>query len=142
MELHNLFPITVDLEVIMPTGEPTGITLKVVGQDSKQFRDASKKIAATMIGRDEDEKPDVELLEAQSVDMAAACVVGWTGLEHQVQNEEVNEQGETIVKTRLEPLPYSSAKAVELLSMPQLTFMRQQVEAFVSKRAAFFRKST
>lgn len=123
MELSQLFPISTDLDIILPTGESTGIKLKVVGQDSKQFREVSKRIATSMLGKEE-EKPDVEALERQGAELAAACIIGWSGL---------TEGGIEI--------PFTQQKAVELMLMPELTFIRQQVEVCVSKRASFFRKS-
>ena len=96
MQLQNLFPISVDLPINDVFGEPTGVVLKVVGQDSKAFRDVSKKIAATMLGNEE--KADIEKMEKQGAEMAAACIAGWSGLEEGDQ-----------------PIPFSREKAVENL---------------------------
>ncbi len=122
MQLQNLFPITVDLPIKMPDGTETGIVLKVVGQDSQKFRRTAKQFANVMLASDQ--KPTAEELEKHGAELAAACIAGWTGLE----------EGE-------QPIPYSHEKAVELMSMPELSFIREQVEGFASKRANFFRSS-
>jgi hypothetical protein len=123
MQLQNLFPTAADLPITFPDGTATGIVLKLVGQDSKQFRDVAKRMAGSMLGQQD--KPDVEALDKQGAELAAACIVGWSGID----------DGDS-------SLPYSSAKAIELMSMPELTFIRQQVEGFVSQRTNFFRKGT
>lgn len=123
MKIEALFPIAQDLAIHFPNGEPTGITLKVVGQDSVAFRTVAKKFGQQMLTADA--KPSINDLEAQNAELVSACVLGWKGLE--------DADGE--------PMAYSPEKALELLSKPELTFIREQVETFISKRVNFFVKS-
>lgn len=121
MDIANLFPIAQELVIKLPDGSPTDIRFKVVGQDSTKFRNVARQMAKSMIGR-EGEKPDIDALEQSNVELIASCIVGWSGL---TKNGEEH--------------PYSHAAAVELLGTAELTFIREQVEAYVSKRANFFR---
>jgi hypothetical protein len=121
MEITDLFPIAQDLRVLFPDGTDTGVTLRVIGSDSSKFRAVAKKYAQLSLGK---EHPTVDEMDNQNAELCAVCVVGWTGL---------TENGEE--------LPYSQEKALELMRKPELTFIREQVEGFVSKRANFFRKS-
>jgi hypothetical protein len=123
MDLSDLFPIARDLEIKMPDGTPTGIVLKVVGQDSKEFRNFAKRIASQVMSRED--KVSVDELEKQGAEAVAACIVGWTSF-----------------LTNGEPLPYSPEKAIELMATPELAFVREQVEAYVTQRANFFRPRT
>ena len=119
MELSDLFPISKELPITMPDGSPTDVVLKVVGHDSKRFREVAKKYAQQLMG---DDKPSVELLEKQNAELVAACIVGWSGLTK-----------EGVV------LDYSEDEAMSLMLKPELTFIREQVERFVAQRANFFR---
>ncbi|MEJ7929845.1 hypothetical protein WG922_07665 [Ramlibacter sp. AN1015] len=125
MELANLLPKAQPLEVIMPDGSPSGIVLQVVGHDSAQFTATAKKWANVMLEKEDGAKTNIDELEKQNADLVASFIVGWTGLE---------ENGA--------PLPYSHEKAVQLMSMPELKFVRERVEAFASKRTNFFRPRT
>lgn len=119
MELSNLFPVAVDLAINLPDGSPTDIKFKVVGQDSKAFRDVAKRYAQQFMGSED--RPSIDVLEQQNSELVAACIVGWSGL---------TEGGE--------PLVYSKEKAVELMLNAELAFLREQVETHVAKRANFF----
>lgn len=120
MDISALFPIAQDLRVLFPDNTDTGVTLRVVGSDSSAFRAVAKKYAQKYLGA---ERPSVDEMDEQNAELCASCIVGWTGL---------TENGED--------LPYSAAKALELMSKPELGFIREQVEGFISKRANFFRK--
>lgn len=120
MELTSLFPIAADLAITLPSGEETGIVFKVLGQDSTAFRKGAKAMASAF---QQDDKPTPDVMERINNEIYAGCIVSWSGLE---------ENGA--------PLAYSPEKALELIAKPELTFIREQVEAFVSKRAQFFRK--
>lgn len=120
MELNDLFPVAQDLAINLPDGEPTGIKFKLVGQDSKQFRDLARQFQQKFLG---DAKPTADDLEQMNVALTAACIVGWTGL---------TDSGE--------PVPYAKDKALELMAMPELAFIREQVERFTASRRNFFRR--
>lgn len=120
MDLKNLLPTVADLKIKLPNGEDTGITFKIVGEDSAQYRKGAKTVAQMFYT---DERPSPDAHERANNELFAGCVVGWSGIEQDGQ-----------------PLPYSPEKALELLSNPQLTYVRQQVEGFVQKRAEFFFK--
>lgn len=124
MKINQLLPTAADLHIVLPDGESTGIVIKMVGQDSSAFRSAAKGIAQMLMAQ-EDKKLDVEALEKQNIELLAACIVNWSGLE----DEEGN------------PLPFTKTKAIELLSMPELAFVREQIERFVAKRQNFFRRN-
>lgn len=126
MDITQLFPLTKDLVIHLPDGSPTDIVFKVIGQDSKRFHEAARKHVLKGLERVSDTKT---LTEEQLLDKArdgaallASCIVGW---------ENVLEGGQ--------PVPYSTEKAIEYMLNPELAFIREQVEGFVTKRTHFFR---
>jgi hypothetical protein len=123
MKLKQLLPSAQKLEITLPDGSPTGIVLSVVGQDSVTFRDCAKKWGQLML--DKAEKPNLNELETQNAELTAAFIVGWDGIE--------GDDGA--------PMIYSKEKALELMSNPELSFVREQVEEFARTRTHFFRTS-
>jgi hypothetical protein len=122
MDLANLLPAQQELVIKLHDGTPTDVVFYLVGQDSKAFREVSKRHAQAYLAAS---KPDVNVLEKQNAELLAACIMNWKGL---------SENGN--------PVPYSSDKALELMLMPELTYIREQVEQFIAQRANFFRKSS
>lgn len=120
MDIASLFPVERDLPILDGEGNPTGIVFKVVGQDSTLYREITKRHLRTV---HENPKQDVDYFMSTATSLLAACIVGWTGL---------TEGGVEI--------PFSQAKAIDLLDRPGLLFVREQVEAYTSQRANFFRK--
>lgn len=123
MRISALKPVSRELPVTLPSGEATGIVLTLISKDNAAFRTAQKAI---MTKSQDGYTPTIDELERMNCEMAAHCVTGWTGLEDE------NDQ----------PIPFSHAKCVEIFMNPELTFIRESVEAFISMRAMFFRKST
>lgn len=129
MQFSNLLPVAVDLAITMPDGSDSGVTLKLVGQDSKQYLEAAKR---TVVLQDEIRQAKavtVELLDKVQQDAAeriASHIVGWTGA--------IDEHGSQI--------PYSREAAIELMSNPGTLHVREQVERYASERQHFFRRGT
>lgn len=126
MKLQALFPHTAALAIKDGSGQETGIKFDMVGADSKQYRDAAKKAAKSVLGQDKELTQDFDLIEKSNAGLYAACIVGWSGIE--------GDDGE--------PLPYSAAKALDFMMTPELGYIREQVEGFVFKRTEFFYKSS
>lgn len=124
MKLTALLPNVAKMELTHPTLGATGITLSLIGQDTKVFRDKAKIIAKSMVGKTSKDI-DIDVMERQNLELAASCIVGWTG----IQDDDGNE------------LPYSPDKAFELMTDPGLRFLREQVEEFIAERKNFFRVS-
>lgn len=120
MDLNDLLPVVGKLNIKLPNGQETGIVFDVVGEDSTEYRKGAKVVAQMFYS---DERPSADDHEKANNVLYAGCVVGWSGLEQDGK-----------------PMPYSPEKALELLSNPQLTYVRQQVEEFVQKRTEFFRQ--
>jgi hypothetical protein len=118
MTLADLKPTSIDMELIHPTKGATGIMLKIVGQDSVQFRQLSKGLMKNRLEQGKDTKIDVDQLEKDNAALAAACIVGWD---------------EGVFG------PYTADKAVEYMIDPELAWIREQVESFVKTRSNFFR---
>src|SRR5574343_401831 len=70
-------------EVVHPsTGEPLGIKITLVGMDSKDYRDAQRKLSNKRLkqtfGRGVVNKtPTVEEFESETVDILAKCTIAW-----------------------------------------------------------------
>lgn len=114
----NLFPQVTPMELIHPSGEPTGIFLQLVGQDSKQYRQVIKALAK-QAPTDKNTTNDIEFTEMASAKMAAACIVGWT---------EGTQLG-----------VYSEQAALDLMMNPEAGWIMEQVDVFASHRKNFFR---
>jgi hypothetical protein len=122
MQLSSLFPQRAEYDLIHPvTGEATGVVFKMVGHDSKQFRDKAREIFKTKQGKKTSDFLDTDV---ENQDLVAACIVGW------------NEGAEEAFG------PYSEKRANEVIKMDELVYVREQLELFVSKRANFFRGSS
>lgn len=125
MNILQLRPQVKELEIKLPTGESTGIIFKVVGQDSKQFKAVSGKWIELSLDAAKGKKVNPDQMFQARAEMAAACVVGWSNLDDE------NDL----------PIPYSPEKALELLAQPEFSFIVEQLDAFVTERVNFFRKS-
>lgn len=102
------------------TGEPIGITMLVVGPDSKR----QKSAASVIIG----ERAEMRMrkitgarLEEEANRIAAASIISWSG---------VVENGKAI--------DYSPSAALTLLT--KYPFIREQISAHASDRANFLKK--
>lgn len=118
MKLESLFPQVAKLELIHPGTGATGVFLHVVGQDTKVFRDKAREIARS-ISKTKGQTADPVEMEREGIELVAACIVGWS-----------DEEAFGV---------YSPARALELMQMDELGWVREQVEAFVKERANFFR---
>lgn len=120
MKLESLLPSVTKMSLKHPiTKEDTGIVFNLVGQDSKAFRDKARAIAKGMIGKKQTELDPVAL-EAENYELCASCIVGWN-------DEEAFG-------------PYTPQRAVELMLMDEMAYVREQIEAFIRERSNFFRK--
>lgn len=126
MDINLLRPIQQHLEIKMPDGSLTGIKFKLQGQDTKAFREAAKAFASKQMER-RGGPVDLDEIEKQRIELACVCVVDWEGV------EEPDTDG------NLYNVPYTKAKAKELLSMSESSFIVEQIEEFVTQRANFFR---
>ena len=120
--IADLFPIPVDLPLNHPvTGEPLGVSLKVVGPDSTEFRDARN----AFIKRhpvNGDKIPDAIELQGENDAILASLIIGWSSDEFF--------QG-----------AFTKDAALKLVSNPGLNWMKQQLGEFTDKRSHFFRTS-
>lgn len=121
MKLTDLYPQSQKLAITLPNGAETGIVLDVVGQDSAQYRAVMLRQSKAFLGMEQN-TVDPAALAHMNAERVASHIVGWTNLE--------DEQGA--------PLAYSAEKAIELMAKPELSFVREQVEAFAEKRTNFF----
>ncbi len=111
-----------ELDVLDPvTGESVGVTITLAGADSAVHRKAtatiSKRRMASMKGF-RNKGFDPEKLDAESVEVLAACTLGWRG-----------------VVVDGAPLPCSRDNAIMLYT--RFPWLREQVDQFVSDRSAY-----
>ena len=107
-----------ELRVAHPTtGEDLGITITLIGTDSKTFRDISK-IRATMALKKKTREIDLDQDELDFIELLARCTKGWSGM---------TENGKDI--------PFNHENAVELYT--KYLWMRDQVDRFIVDRSNF-----
>lgn len=124
--LSKVRPSIVKLPLVMPgsvtfdnpNGTPTGVTLHILGKDSKEFQNLASTILEMR------DKPDFNPAEV-AIKMLCTVVVDW--------EEEVGE-GEV-------PEPFDKAKFEEMLRSGEYGWVAEQVNAKLDDRASFFKGS-
>ena len=107
-----------ELRVAHPTtGEDLGITITLIGTDSKTFRDISK-IRATMALKKKTREIDLDQNEQDSIELLARCTKCWSG---------ITENGKDI--------PFNHENAVELYT--KYLWLREQIDRFMADRSNF-----
>ena len=107
-----------ELRVAHPTtGEDLGITITLIGTDSKTFRDISK-IRATMALKKKTREIDLDQNEQDSIELLARCTKGWSG---------ITENGKDI--------PFSYENAVKIYT--KYLWLREQIDRFMADRSNF-----
>ena len=107
-----------ELRVAHPTtGEDLGISITLIGTDSKTFRDISK-IRATMALKKKTREIDLDQNEQDSIELLARCTKGWSG---------ITENGKDI--------PFNHENAVQLYT--KYLWLREQIDRFMADRSNF-----
>ena len=107
-----------ELRVAHPTtGEDLGITITLIGTDSKTFRDISKSRATASLKK-KTREIDLDQNESDSVELLAECTKGWSG---------ITENGKEIV--------FSFENAVQLYT--KYLWLREQIDRFMADRSNF-----
>lgn len=120
--LAELRPIAAKVELKHPlTAEGLGVFIEMVGTESAEFRNAFKVLAKKRALLTADESKDIDLIESDSNEMLAVCVLGWSDDEFFGS-------------------AFSHEKLVEVLADPELEFIKTQLNEFVVDRTNFFRK--
>jgi hypothetical protein len=101
-------------EALFHEGKP--VTVRVVGNDSREFKAALSRISAKLGSK---KKSTLEQAEARSVELIAACVKGWYGLY----------EGK-------EPIECNPDNVVRVLT--EQSWIREQLDTFIADRANFF----
>ena len=122
MKLKDLAARAIEVELKHPvTKEALGVKISIVGKNSRQFKD---KFYETVVQAQKDSKeaPNAErlkLAEKRSVELIAACIVGW-------DDEEFFDG------------PYTPEKAYEIIEQPELSWVKDQLEAAIVEDGSFF----
>ena len=107
-----------ELRVAHPTtGEDLGITITLIGTDSKTFRDISKSRATASLKK-KTREIDLDQNESDAVDLLAKCTKGWSG---------VTENGKEVA--------FSFDNAVQLYT--KYLWLREQIDRFMADRSNF-----
>lgn len=97
------------------TAEGKPITIRVVGQDSREFRGALSAISEKKRG-----KVTLESAEANAVELIAKAVTGWHGIQWEGADLPCTHENVRMFLTKFPPI-------------------RAQLDAFIADRANFFR---
>ena len=123
LTLQDLKAKPISLELKHPVnGEPLGVTVEIVGKNSRQFRDKFFNLVGDAQLEGENKKTTAEKMkvaEQQGIELIATCIVGWT-------DEEFFGGA------------YSAEKALEIVSSPELSWVRQQVDDALGEESRFF----
>ena len=99
------------------TGEDLGITITLIGTDSKTFRDISKSRATASLKK-KTREIDLDQNESDAVELLAKCTKGWTG---------ITENGKEVA--------FSFDNAVQLYT--KYLWLREQIDRFMADRSNF-----
>ena len=107
-----------ELRVAHPTtGEDLGITITLIGTDSKTFRDISKSRATASLKK-KTREIDLDQNESDAVELLAKCTKGWSG---------ITENGKEVA--------FSFDNAVQLYT--KYLWLREQIDRFMADRSNF-----
>ena len=107
-----------ELRVAHPTtGEDLGITITLIGTDSKTFRDISKSRATASLKK-KTREIDLDQNESDAVELLAKCTKGWTG---------ITENGKEVA--------FSYDNAVQIYT--KYLWLREQIDRFMADRSNF-----
>ena len=107
-----------ELRVAHPTtGEDLGITITLIGTDSKTFRDISKSRATASLKK-KTREIDLDQNESDAVELLAKCTKGWAG---------ITENGKEVA--------FSYDNAVQLYT--KYLWFREQIDRFMADRSNF-----
>lgn len=120
LSITDLFAKVGELELKDFDGNLTGMKLKMVGTDSKQYRTAERKMFP-YAGRKitELKAEEIDTIAALKEEMILSFVIGW--------NNEDAFGG-----------PFSPEALKELLAKEEAKFVRDQIEEFAASRVNFF----
>lgn len=122
--LQDLAAKPIQVELKHPTtDEALGVTVTVVGKNSRRFKDKFYESVAEAQNETK-EAPNADKMRAaerRGVELIAACVIGWS------DNEFFG--GE-----------YTAEKALEIIGQPELSWVKDQVEAAIVEDSHFFIK--
>lgn len=113
----------VDNEVMLQDNK-SPITIKLVGTDSKAYRNKNRDFQRKRIAKMTKSRTktiDYTVSDEDACELLAECTIGWSGI---------------VVEGK--PLEFSKENA-EILYM-QFNWIREQVDAFIGDRANFFPK--
>ena len=107
-----------ELRVAHPTtGEDLGITITMIGTDSKTFRDISKSRATASLKK-KTREIDLDQNESEAVELLAKCTKGWSG---------ITENGKEVA--------FSYDNAVDIYT--KYIWLREQIDRFMADRSNF-----
>ena len=105
-------------ELLLDQGQP--VTIRLAGEDSPQYRKAQHAAQNRRLQRGNLAKLKAEELESDTLEIYAACTLGWRGLA--LDGEE---------------LPCTKANALMLYRRPGMKWLADQVADFIRDRANF-----
>lgn len=111
----------IEIELVdIATGEGSGAFIKVLGTDSKKFKDTNADRARQALERIRNKVEQTKQeQEDEAAFLLASCTVGWRGLE--------GDEGEEF--------PFSEAAALDLYK--QYPLIREQVDRAIADRSRF-----
>ena len=112
---------SIDLEVTMPNGASTDMVIHLRSMESPEVKRILRKWDK-MASRSRKSGLDFDQKEQASIELLAACVIGWEGY---------TDSGDPIV--------FSDEEALDLITNPATRFIRSQIDDKVGDVASFLR---
>lgn len=125
MKITDFAAKPIQLELKHPvSGEGLGVKVTIVGKNSRQFKSKFYDIVEASQREGADKKSSVEKMrvaEKQSAELIAICMLGWSDDEFF--------GGE-----------FSTEKALEIVGQPELSWVKDQIDAAIVEEGIFFQK--
>lgn len=114
---------TTTVDIIHPlTNKPTGIKFTLFSRHSLEVKGLARQIADKRMAAVRQNKPlDTASMDEEALDLLVASIKGWEGIE---------EDGQSV--------PFSQAKARDLISRQGLEWLRKQLDEALGNDALFF----
>ena len=110
------------INIDMPDGSPSGITIALCSSETEQYQKAAKKLRNARLKMSRDgEETEMDSIERQSAQFIADCIVSWEGLE---------KDGE--------PFPCTAKNAFELFSKHR--WLKEKVDRELANTANFMQR--
>jgi len=130
--MSDLFASTITHELTHPiTGEPTGLTLELIGQDHDDYHQAQIDVVKNFRKNGTTDPAEISHSIEGQVKVVAACIVGWTNTSDAFK--------QVFAKLGFTDDTFSKEKALALVGQKTARWVREQILTAIGDKERFFK---